>query len=182
MLTMMKMEGGRPTPRIPALWVFALLAVSAVAGVMGIFWLKKVSPILQVERRHESIVALAKAKGLEPTTLMAVCVTEKAFAGEKARPDADLAERLVELLAASPKPKSKPRSPKRPKGAKGKQNAQGAGERKPIGPSPEQRAWKHKVLQELLGSHEAASFAYDLEERHRVRWRALIAEQRGKGS
>ncbi len=178
----MKAEAGRQAPRIPALWVFALLTVSAVAGVMGIFWLKKVSPILQVERRYADVVALAKAKGLEPTLLMAVCVTEKAFAEEKARSDAELAARLVDLLAVMPKPAAPklaaPKSaiPKQP------QSSKAPGLKGPVGPSPEQRAWMHQVLQKLLGSYEAASFAYDLEERHRARWQTLIAEQQGKGN
>lgn len=149
-----KAGGVEGAPKIRGGWILALLVVSAVAGVMGVFWLRKNSPILQVERRYQSVVALAQAKGLEPTLLMAVCVSEKAFAGDAARPDERLATELAAALSSAGAPPSDPAKKKR---------------------------WMHKVLQNLLGSYEAASFAYDLEERHRERWRSLIAGRTGEG-
>jgi hypothetical protein len=157
-------------PRIPALWVFALLTVSAVVGLMGVFWLKKASPILQVERRFPSVVAIAQSKGVEPTLLMAVCVTEKAFAKEKARSDGELATQLAKRLALAPKLLEDSRKNK------------GESPSKPGETSPEKKEWMHQILQKLLGSYEAASFAYDLEERHRKRWNTLVWGRAGKGN
>jgi len=173
--TAIKVQPGGDAQRVSSSWIFALLAVSAVAGVLGVFWLKKVSPILQVERRYESVVDLAKAKGVDPTLLMAVCVTERAFSGEKAREDAVLAKELSRLLALTPKPVDEK---KKPRVASSTHDSTSM---KPEGPSPEQRAWMHQVLQQLLGSYEAASFAYDLKERHRVRWGNLISGSSKKG-